>query len=118
MLMVIIGGGITMGDIFLHFPPSVFYTFLICAYNNFIIETNKFLIEMPHYLNEATTESWRLVTTLLPEIPPCGGPHLLPKVYCVQKNNSPREGGEGYQSQWLLHRLIFGLFPLGTQAQL
>lgn len=73
---------------------------------------------MPHYPNEATTESWRLVTTLLPEIPPCGEPHLLPKVYCVRKNNSPREGGEGYKFQWLLHRQIFGLFPLGTQAQL
>ena len=73
---------------------------------------------MPHYLNEAKTESWRLVTILLPEIPPCGGPHLLPKVYCAQKNNCPREGGEGYKSQWLLYRLTFGLFPLGRQAQL
>lgn len=52
---------------------------------------------MPHYLNKATTKSWRLVTVLLTRIPPYGGLCLLPKVYCVCKNGSPGGVGGGAQ---------------------
>lgn len=50
---------------------------------------------MPHYLNKARTKSWRLVTILLPEIPPYGELRLLPKVYCVRNNSSPGKTGVG-----------------------
>lgn len=82
MLTVVTGGGIVVGDIFLH-SSLLSLNILICACHNFIVETNKFLVETPHYLNKATTKSWRLVTILLPEIPPYGDPCLLPKVYCA-----------------------------------
>lgn len=97
MSVVVLGGGITMGDVCLHSSLSILNIFL-CTYYNFLMETNQCLVQMPHYLNKATTKSWWLVTTLLLEIPPCEKPVSLR--FCMKEQLS-RERNRVCESYWL-----------------